>query len=243
MQVLEVGCGTGNYIIVLQSLAGCTCWGIDPSAEMLARAKGRSSTAHFQIGGAESLEFPTGFFNLVFSVDVIHHVGDRLAYLQEAYRVLQPGGQICTATDSAWIIRHRQPLATYFPETVQADLARYPRITELRALYQRVGFDETVERTVDVCYPLTDIQAYRDKAFSVLHLISKEAFQLGLARVERDLSAGPIPCVSRYTLLWGKKSKHRQRSVRLNRTFTDTWFAVRARSAYNHYEEIPELFP
>jgi ubiquinone/menaquinone biosynthesis C-methylase UbiE len=205
MQVLEVGCGTGNYIIALHSLVGCTCWGIDPSAEMLARAKGRSPTTHFQIGGAEALEFPTGFFNLVFSVDVIHHVGDRLAYLHEAYRVLEPGGQICTATDSAWIIRHRQPLATYFAETIEADMARYPPIARLRAMYERAGFVGIAERTVECRVPLTDVRAYRDKAFSVLHLIPEEAFQRGIAQLERDLQAGPIPCVSRYTLLWGNK--------------------------------------
>jgi ubiquinone/menaquinone biosynthesis C-methylase UbiE len=30
-KVLEVGCGTGNYICALQELTGCTCLGIDPS--------------------------------------------------------------------------------------------------------------------------------------------------------------------------------------------------------------------
>ena len=30
-KVLEVGCGTGNYILAVESLTGCVCWGIDPS--------------------------------------------------------------------------------------------------------------------------------------------------------------------------------------------------------------------
>jgi ubiquinone/menaquinone biosynthesis C-methylase UbiE len=30
-KVLEVGCGTGNYILALERLAGSQCWGIDPS--------------------------------------------------------------------------------------------------------------------------------------------------------------------------------------------------------------------
>jgi hypothetical protein len=57
-------------------------------------------------------------------------------------------------------------------------------------------------------YPLcdlSDIQAYRDKAFSALLLISEAAFQRGIERMEQDLSTGPIPCVSRYLLLWGTK--------------------------------------
>lgn len=212
-RVLEVGCGTGNYIVALESLAGCACWGIDPSAEMLSQARARSSTVRFQAGRAEALDFPAASFDLVFSVDVIHHVARRDAYLQEAYRVLGAGGHICTVTDSEWIIRHRQPMAAYFPETIEVELARYPRIAELRSTMGQAGFDEISEHTVEWCWALADVQAYRDRAFSALHLIPEEAFQRGMRRLEQDLCAGPIPCVSRYTLLWGTKTPGPRKGV------------------------------
>ena len=145
------------------------------------------------------------FFDLVFSVDVIHHVDIRLAYFREAYRVLRAGRKVCTVTDSEWIIRHRQPLAIYFPETVEIELDRYPRIAELREVMERVGFSEMTEDTVEFAYQLTDIQAYRDKAFSALLLIPEAAFQRGIERMEQDLRTGPIQCASRYLLLWGTK--------------------------------------
>ena len=204
-KVLEVGCGTGNYIIALEALTGCSCWGIDPSEQMLSRARERSRKVHFRLGKAERLDFPPDFFDLVFSVDVIHHVGDRPAYFREAYRVLRAGGKGCTVTDSEWIIRHRQPLTVYFPETVEIELGRYPRIAELGEFMERVGFGEITESTVEFAYPLTDIQAYRDKAFSSLLFIPEEAFQRGIERMEQDLRAGPIQCVPRYLLLWGRK--------------------------------------
>jgi ubiquinone/menaquinone biosynthesis C-methylase UbiE len=204
-RVLEIGCGTGNYILALIASTGCKGWGIDPSEGMLAQARARSTAARFHLGSAERLDFQDASFDLAYSVDVIHHVLDKIRYTEEAYRVLAPGGRLCTATDSEWIIRRREPLATYFPETVEADLARYPPIAKLRALYKRAGFIDLDQRMVECRYPLTDIQAYHDRAFSVLHLIPEEAFQRGIARLERDLQAGPIPCVSRYTLLWGKK--------------------------------------
>jgi ubiquinone/menaquinone biosynthesis C-methylase UbiE len=204
-KVLEVGCGTGNYIVTLETLAGSSCWGIDPSEQMLSRARERSTTINFQLGKAERLDFPPDFFDLAFSVDAIHHVDDRLAYFREAYRVLEADGKVCTVTDSEWIIRHRQPLAAYFPETVEIELGRYPRIAELRGIMERVGFGEVVEKTVEFAYQLTDIQAYRDKAFSALLFIPKDAFQRGIERMERDLCTGPIPRVSRYLLLWGTK--------------------------------------
>ena len=204
-KVLEVGCGTGNYIVALEAIASSSCWGIDPSEQMLSRARERSSTIHFQLGQAERLDFPPDLFDLVFSVDVIHHVGDRLAYFREAYRVLRTDGRVCTVTDSEWIIRHRQPLTVYFPETVEMELGRYPRIAELRDVMERVGFGEMAESTVEFAYQLTDIQAYRDKAFSSLLLIPEDAFQRGIERMEQDLSTGPIQCVPRYLLLWGTK--------------------------------------
>ena len=203
--VLEVGCGTGNYIAALHAQVGCACWGIDPSDEMLAQARARAPDVRFSLGRAEHLDYPDASFDLIYSVDVIHHVQDRPAYIQEAHRALATGGRICTVTDSEWIIRHREPLATYFPETVQAELARYPRMAHLRELYHQAGFVQIGEHVVEFRTTLTDIQAYRDKAYSSLHLIPEDAFQRGIARMERDLSSGPIPYVSRYTLLWGDK--------------------------------------
>ena len=140
-------------------------------------------------------------------MDVIHHVDDRLVYFREAYRMLRTGGKVCTVTDSEWIIRHRQPLTVYFPETVEMELRRYPRIAELRDIMERVGFGEVTENTVEFAYRLTDIQAYRDKAFSALRLIPEEAFQKGIERMEQDLGTGPIQCVPRYLLLWGTKQR------------------------------------
>lgn len=204
-RVLEVGCGTGNYVIALQERLGCACKGIDPSRKMLSQARARSEIIDFRQGYAEQLSFEPHSFDLVFSVDVIHHVGDRQAYLNEAYRVLAPRGRLCTATDSAWIIRHRQPLSTYFPETVEPELARYPRIAELRAQMAQAGFDGITEHTVACSYRLYDIQIYRDKAFSALHLISDEAFRRGIERMEHDLRDGQIECTPRYTLLWGHR--------------------------------------
>lgn len=208
-RVLEVGCGTGNYIVALQANAGSVCWAVDPSDQMLSRAKGRSEKISFQIGAAEILEFPSGAFDLVFSVDVIHHVKDRPAYFREAHRVLCEGGRICTVTDSEWIIRHRRPLSVYFPETVAVEMGRYPRMAELRELMAQNGFGEICEGNVEFAYQLDDIRAYREKAFSALHLISEEAFQRGIARMENDLKNGPIPCVSYYVLLWGTKGSSR----------------------------------
>ena len=119
--------------------------------------------------------------------------------------MLKKSGKVCTVTDSEEIIRRRQPLSVYFPETIEVELQRSPCISDLRAMMVQVGFSGLQEPVAEFAHSLTDIQRYRDKAFSCIHLISAEAFERGIQRMEQELHAGPIPCVSRYLLLWGTK--------------------------------------
>ena len=205
--VLEVGCGIGSYAAALASSTGCNCTGIDRSPAMLAAARERGTMVNYMQGDAESLPFPDRSFHLVFSVDVVHHVGNYQSYLSEAYWVLKKGGHFCTVTDSAETIRHRGILSTYFPETVEMELRRYPEMSALREGMSRAGFTGIREVLVETPYRETDISAYREKAFSCLHYIAEDAFQRGLQRLQQDLSANPdgLPTVARCVMLWGKK--------------------------------------
>src|SRR5690242_16746035 len=69
--VCEVGCGTGNYITAIESATGCRCFGVDPSDEMLARARSQSDRVVWQQRRGEDLTVPGGLMDLIFSVDVI----------------------------------------------------------------------------------------------------------------------------------------------------------------------------
>jgi len=204
--VLEVGCGTGNYIGAIRQVTGADCQGTEPSANMLATASERHPELTVELGSAEAIPFSDDFYDLVYTVDVIHHVGDHAAYFQEARRVLKPGGLICTVTDSKELIHRRRPLSNYFPETVAVELGRYPAISHLTNLMVRSGFADIKANDVEFDYLLDDIQPYEDKAFSCLHLISDDAFARGLARMQTDQAREPISALSLYTLLWGRRS-------------------------------------
>lgn len=168
---------------------------------MLARAADR--LAGCVRGRAEALPFASRSFDLVFSVDVIHHVGDQAAFLREARRVLRSGGRLCTVTDSPDDIRRRAPLTSHFPETVAVELRRYPPIATQAAEMEAAGFDGIRQEHADLDYRLTDAAAYRARAFSSLYLIGEAAWRQGLARLEADLAAGPVAGRSLSTLLWG----------------------------------------
>ena len=204
-RVLEVGCGTGNYITALVARQSCTAYGLDPSAGMLARARARPEPVTWIQGSAERLGFAEATMNLLFSVDVIHHVDDRATFYREAARTLCPGGRICTVTDSEDIIRKREILSGYFPDTVEKEMDRYTRIAQLEAWMAAAGLGSFEVVRVEAPYQVADAQPYRDKAYSALHLISEEAWRGGVARLERDLAQGPVRGVSRYACVWGQK--------------------------------------
>jgi ubiquinone/menaquinone biosynthesis C-methylase UbiE len=203
--VLEIGCGTGNYVGALREATGCRAWGIDPSGQMLAQAGARAPSVTFTRENAERLSFPGESFDLTFLVDVVHHLTDRRKAFSESARVLRTGGRLCIVTDSEDIIRQRQPQSVYFPETIAVELSRYPAIDLLRSELLGEGLAEISQTVVEFSTVLTDLEPYRTQVFSSLRLISKEAFAHGMARLEHDFHKGPIPWVSRYLMLWASK--------------------------------------
>ena len=204
-QVLELGCGTGNYIRALKETVGCASWGVDRSEEMLAHARARAGDVEFVLGDATRLGFADKSFDLVFSVDVIHHIEAKADFYKEAYRVLGPGGRLCTMTHAEELIRNSMLLSRYFPETVPDNIARYPTVDEHRDWMTRAGFREFSETVVSHPVTVTDSGCYASKANSTLHMIPADAFERGLMRLERDLAAGPVTGLRRYLGLWGTK--------------------------------------
>lgn len=205
--VLEIGCGTANYLTALVQETGARGFGVDPAANMIAQAAELDPqfTRQLQVGSAEALPIEDGSVDFAFMVDVVHVVDDLDRMAAEAFRVLRPGGKFAIATDSEVDIRGTIPLRTYFPETVPVELQRYPSMDRLTAVLGQVGFAEIALVPVRHEYELTDISMYRTRAASSLRLISDEAHAAGMERLEAALAAGPIQAVSRYTVVEARK--------------------------------------
>lgn len=96
--VLEVGCGTGaisRAILNLDKVAEVT--GIDPSPVFIDYANRLSQDIPgltFQVGDARNLEFEDGSFDLVVFHTTLCHVPGPEQALDEACRVLRPGGTL-----------------------------------------------------------------------------------------------------------------------------------------------------
>ena len=201
--VLEVGCGTATYLSAVARETGCACWGVEQAEEMRVAAADGAFT--ILAGDAEHLQFANETFDLVYSVDVIHHLGDPADYFREVARVLRPGGRVCTVTDSEDDIRGRRPLSEYFPDTIAVDLARYPSTAALNAAVEAAELVRDGMMSIKAPHLVRDIAPYRDRAYSCLHLIGEDAYREGVQRMEEDLERGPIEGVRPYRLYWASK--------------------------------------
>ncbi len=157
-RALELGCGTGVF---LERVAPCgaAIVGLDLSADLLAKARGRVAAAPNVVlnrGNAESLPYADASFDAVYGSSVLHHLSlDRA--LREVLRVLRPGGQ-CAFTEPNILnpqvaLMFRLGLTKkYFG--VSPDEMAFSRFRAASAL-RRTGFTQAEVRPFDFLHPAT----------------------------------------------------------------------------------------
>lgn len=93
--VLDMGCGIGEEAAYFAKL-GAIVTAIDISPEGIrqtaARARHNGLSIAAQVADCTQTGLPSNHFDLIHGIGVIHHVGIE-AGLQEAYRLLKPGGR------------------------------------------------------------------------------------------------------------------------------------------------------
>ena len=135
-RVLDVGCGTGEAVGWFQELTGATglVAGIDLSSAH-ARAARASAPATTVIAQADMLKppFAPGTFDLIWCVNTLNHLRDRLAGLKTLAGLLRGGGRLALGQSG------------FLPEMFFAWDARLERVVREadRAYYlNRYGLDE-----------------------------------------------------------------------------------------------------
>jgi ubiquinone/menaquinone biosynthesis C-methylase UbiE len=148
--VLDVGCGTGLVTHLLAESVGAkgSVVGIDLSARMLdlARPRARANTT-FMAMAAEHMVFRDRSFDLITYGQSLPYLVDPLASLEEAVRLLRPGGRIALSL-------HRRSLQTEAQDLfykVLGDLAirhhmRVPEHSPERSVF---GERENLPRLLD----------------------------------------------------------------------------------------------
>ncbi len=98
-RVLDLGCGTG-YGSAEISKSAASVTGLDISADAIAYVKQTytQSKMRFMLGSAAAIPVRNASFDLVVAFEVIEHIEEWRKLLEEARRVLAPGGQLVVST-------------------------------------------------------------------------------------------------------------------------------------------------
>jgi len=131
MKLLEPGCGRGEFLLNFQKL-GMNVQGVDISME----AKDYSSKLKIEICDVENeaLPFQSNTFDVIFSKSFIEHLHNPEIYLQEAFRVLKPGGFLITLVPD-WESNYK----TYFDDFTHRTPFTKP---SLRDAYKIFNFED-----------------------------------------------------------------------------------------------------
>lgn len=119
-RILEIGCGNGSTLAALG--------GIFKELHGMELSQVRSETAQKNLKGyngkiisasiEESTPYPDGYFDCIVWADVIEHVIDLWAAMDEIARLLKPGGRLITVTPNIAKIKARTRLLIgKFPST------------------------------------------------------------------------------------------------------------------------------
>jgi SAM-dependent methyltransferase len=140
-QVIDVGCGPGDYTRHLARAAGeGLTVGLDASEEMVvaAAASGDRENLAYLRGDACALPFEEETFDVACSVGAIHMVEEPMVALGEMVRVLAPGGRLVVAASCARRERHRG---------VRGGVTVFGR-DELTAALREYGLDEIEQKAI-----------------------------------------------------------------------------------------------
>jgi ubiquinone/menaquinone biosynthesis C-methylase UbiE len=110
MKVLDLGCGTGTITLdVARKVGRGSVTGIDLNEEALRKArtvaeKSGIKNVEFRVGDCYSLEFPDGFFDLVYSNQLLNWTRKPIDALREQARVTRSNGWVIAMISTAELL-------------------------------------------------------------------------------------------------------------------------------------------
>ncbi len=148
LRVLDIGCNAGTQALVWAE-QGHRVTGLDVNGPLLDVARERAQSAglevRFDLGTATSLPYEDGSMDVCMMAELLEHVQDWESCVNEAVRVLAPGGVLYLSTTNALCPKQQEfnlPLYSWYPAALKkhverlsvttrpelANYARYPAV-------------------------------------------------------------------------------------------------------------------
>jgi SAM-dependent methyltransferase len=176
--VLDLGSGGGIDVLLSARRVGPTgkVYGLDMTDEMLALARANATKAgaenvEFLKGEIENIPLPDNSVDVIISNCVINLSGDKRKVLQEAFRVLKPGGRFAV---SDVVVRGELPPAVRRSmELWVGCVAGALEEQEFKALLTEVGFEGADVEPTRI-YEFEDAKAFLSGAGENLEMLARE---------------------------------------------------------------------
>jgi SAM-dependent methyltransferase len=166
---LETGCGEGRVARDLRD-RGHRVVGIDTSPTLLRHARDADPTGRYVRGDAMRLPFADERFDLVVAYNSLMDVDDMPAAVQEASRVLEPGGRLCVSITHP--VADAGTFAGHEPEASFVIAGSYLGRRRFEGTFERDGLTITFRGW---CYPLEDYARALEEAGFLVERIREPA--------------------------------------------------------------------
>lgn len=173
-KVIDIGCGTGGFSILLAKLGafveGCD---ISPKAIEIAKMKAEinkvSDVVKFKVNSFYNLEYDSSSFDFAIGQNVLHHLQDKKDAVSPLHRILKKGGKAVffePFSGSRWLDR----LRLLFPVAIQ-DVKKITWLDRLRLL-----FSSSVNDTEDRPLKYSDLNDFYNNfeiTYREFHIFSR----------------------------------------------------------------------
>ncbi len=187
-RILEAACGTGHWLEILQSEA--QVYGIDLSLGMLRKANERKGSFLLINGDVGFLPFLHKGFDMICSINALHHFNDPSGFVKNSHKLLKQGGALVVIGMDPHSRRDKWFIYDYFSGTYETDLRRYPSSGTIMDWMISAGFKnihwQVGERIIDHRKG-REVFSLSKEFTSQLSLLSSEEYENGISRIESAL--------------------------------------------------------
>jgi len=193
--VLDLACGTGNYLAFqVQAFQdhNINWYGFDATEEMLQIARQKVKGVEFSKGYAENLPYEAERFDFIINNYAFHHFENKSKALDEIKRVLRKEGifkmlNISPQHMPKWNIYQ------YFPHAVAEDQKRFWENARIFDEFDKRGFDVKIKvdyrmERIGLSEFLTEVE---NRDISQLNIISDKHYEQGINRIKEELKKNP----------------------------------------------------
>ena len=201
---LDIGCGTGNYTHEFNK-RGHDFIGIDPSSEMLDKAKEKSNSVEWRIGSAEKTDLESESIDGIVGTLTIHHWTDLRQGFIELFRILKRKGRMVIFTSTPEQMKGYW-LNYYFPKMLEESSRHMPSYQSVKQAMNGAGFAVIRTETYSIRPDLDDLFLYSGKHNPELYfksevrngissfssLATRDEVNTGLAKLRVDMNSDKI---------------------------------------------------